>query len=370
MVKKENSMQSQAKNSEKQNLFSSITIGKLPLANRVIMAPLTRNRAGEGNVPQAMGVTYYEQRASAGLIITEASQVSPEGVGYPNTPGIHSQEQIDGWKKVTAAVHAKGGRIFLQLWFCGRISHPSMLPDGQLPVAPSAIKPAGEAVTDTGMQAFVEPRALVVADIPSILDQFRQAAINAKLAHFDGVEVHAANGYLLDQFLRDGTNQRDDQYGGSLENRSRLLMQVIEAVTEAWDPGQVGVRLSPENGFNDIKDSQPQITFNYVAKALSDKGLAYLHVVEGDMVNGERHLDYRQIKDFFKGPYMANCGYTLDKAQTALSEGNADMVSFGSLYIANPDLVERFSSKAELNTPDQNTYYGGNENGYTDYQSL
>ena len=363
-------MPSQAVNTENQNLFNPITIGKLQLPNRVIMAPLTRNRAGEGNVPQAIGVTYYEQRATAGLIITEASQVSPEGVGYPATPGIHSPEQIEGWKKVTEAVHAKGGHIFLQLWYCGRISHPSLLPDGQLPVAPSSIKPEGEAVTYTGMQAFVEPHALTQAEIPGILDQFRQAAINAKLANFDGVEVHAANGYLLDQFLRDGTNHRDDQYGGSLENRARLLMQVIEAVTEAWDAGQIGVRISPENGFNDIKDSQPQVTFNYVAKALSDKGLAYLHVVEGDMVNGERHLDYRQIKDQFKGLYMANCGYTLDKAQTTLAEGNADMVSFGSLYIANPDLVERFSNNAELNTPDQSTFYGGDEHGYTDYPSL
>jgi len=363
-------MPSQAVSTQNQNLFSPITIGKLQLPNRIIMAPLTRNRAGEGNVPQAMGVTYYEQRATAGLIITEASQVSPEGVGYPATPGIHSPEQIEGWKKVTDAVHAKGGHIFLQLWYCGRISHPSLLPEGQLPVAPSAIKPDGEAFTYTGLQPFVEPRALTLADIPGILDQFRQAAINAKLANFDGVEVHAANGYLIDQFLRDGTNQRDDQYGGSLENRARLLMQTIEAVTEAWDAGQVGVRISPENGFNDIRDSQPQVTFNYVAKALSDKGLAYLHVVEGDMVNGERNLDYRQIKDQFKGPYMANCGYTLDKGQAALADGDADMVSFGSLYIANPDLVERFSSDAELNTPDQSTFYGGDEHGYTDYPSL
>ena len=357
-------------NTSKTNLFSPITIGDLELPNRIVMAPLTRNRAGEGNVPQAMGVTYYQQRASAGLIITEATQVSPEGIGYPATPGIHSQQQIDGWRKVTEAVHNKGGRIFLQLWYCGRISHPSLLPGEQTPVSASAIKPEGEAVTYTGMQPYVEPRALTCEEISGLIEQYRQATQNAQTAGFDGVEVHAANGYLIDQFLRDGTNKRDDEYGGSLENRARLLQQVIEAVSEAWQPGKVGVRISPENGFNDIKDSQPQVTFNYIAKALSGKGLAYLHVVEGDMITGESQINYRKIKDHFDGPYMANCGYTHEKAQTALEQGDADLVSFGTLYIANPDLPERFKAGAELNTPDQNTFYGGDEHGYTDYPAM
>jgi len=353
-----------------QSLFSPVSMGPVALLNRVIMAPLTRNRAGEGNVPQAMAVNYYTQRASAGLIITEATQISPEGVGYPATPGIHSEAQIQGWKVVTDSAHNKGGKIFLQLWFCGRISHPSLLPNEQTPVSASAIKPEGEAITSTGMQAFVEPHALTLDEIPAIIEQFRQAAINAKTAGFDGVEVHAANGYLIDQFLRDSTNQRDDQYGGSLENRARLLHEAIDAVTETWEPGRVGVRISPENTFNDIRDSQPQVTFNYIAKSLSGKDLGYLHVVEGDMLTGETHIDYRQIKDHFNGLYMANCGYTLDKAQQAIAQGNADMVSFGSLYIANPDLVERFMENAELATPDQSTFYGGDEHGYTDYPSL
>jgi N-ethylmaleimide reductase len=363
-------MQANQAGTEHPNLFTPISIGKLELPNRIIMAPLTRNRAGEGNVPHDLNVTYYQQRATAGLIISEATQVSPEGIGYPATPGIHSQEQIDGWKKITEAVHNKGGHIFLQLWYCGRISHPSMLPDEQTPVSASAIKPEGEAVTYTGMQPFVEPRALTLEEMPGIIDQYRQAAKNAQAAGFDGIEVHAANGYLIDQFLRDGTNQRDDAYGGSLENRLRLLQEVLAAVTEVWEPGQVGVRISPENSFNDIRDSQAQVTFDYVAKALSGKGLGYLHVVEGDMLTGERNLNYRQIRDHFDGPYMANCGYTLAKAQQSLAQGDADLVSFGTLYIANPDLVERFTANVELNTPDQNTYYGGDEHGYTDYPSL
>jgi len=363
-------MSSNQASMNQQELFTPINIGPITLANRIVMAPLTRNRAAEGNVPSPMAVTYYTQRASAGLIITEATQVSAEGVGYPATPGIHSDAQIDGWKKITEAVHNKGGKIFLQLWYCGRISHPSLLPNEQTPVSASAIKPEGEAVTYTGMQPFVEPRALTLDEIPGIIEQYRQATKNARVAGFDGVEVHAANGYLIDQFLRDGANQRDDKYGGSLENRARLLHEVLDAVTETWEPGRVGVRLSPENTFNDIRDSQPQATFNYIASSLSGKGLGYLHVVEGDMLTGERNMNYRQLRDHFDGPYMANCGYTLEKASQALTQGNADLVAFGSLYIANPDLVERFKANAELATPDQSTYYGGDEHGYTDYPSL
>ncbi|MGB5305507.1 MAG: alkene reductase [Gammaproteobacteria bacterium] len=353
------------------DLFSPISLGDLTLPNRMIMAPLTRNRAAmPGNVPQAMNVTYYAQRASAGLIITEATQVSPEGVGYPATPGIHSKEQVQGWRAVTDAVHALGGHLFLQLWYCGRISHPDLLPDNQQPVSASAIKPAGDAVTYAGMKAFVEPRALRSDELPGIVDQYRQAAKRAREAGFDGVEIHAANGYLLDQFLRDGTNRRTDNYGGALENRTRLLMEVLAAVLETWEPARVGVRISPESSFNDMHDADPQATFNYVARALSGKGLGYLHGVEGEMLTGERTLDYRQIRDHFDGPYMANGGYDQALARAALASRDADMVSFGKLYLANPDLVERFKTNAELNVPDVDTFYGGNEKGYTDYPAL
>ena len=352
------------------SLLTPIKLGAVNLKNRVIMAPLTRNRAGEGNVPQDLNAQYYKQRASAGLIITEASQISPEGVGYPATPGIHSSEQIEGWRKVTSAVHKEGGKIFIQLWFCGRISHPSMLPDNKIPVSASAIKPTGEAITYDGMQEYVEPHALEVDEIKAIVDQYRVAANNAKAAGFDGVEVHAANGYLLDQFLRDGSNQRADNYGGSVENRSRFLMEVLDAVYEAWEPAHVGVRISPENGFNDIQDSDPQNTFNEVAERLSSQGLAYLHVLEGDMLSESRNVDYSQIKKRFNGNYMANCGYTQETAESAVLNNNADVVAFGVLYIANPDLVERFRLKAELNTADQATFYGGDSHGYTDYDFL
>jgi N-ethylmaleimide reductase len=348
------------------NLLSPITIGPNTLRNRMVMAPLTRNRAGDGNVPQAMNVKYYRQRASAGLIISEATQVSAEGVGYPATPGIHSPEQVAGWKEVTRAVHDEDGLIFLQLWYCGRISHPDLLPNNQQPVSASAIRAQGDAVTFEGMKPFVEPRALETDELPDIVDQYRKAAINAKEAGFDGVEVHAANGYLLDQFLRDGTNQRQDNYGGSLENRARLLLEVVDAVTGIWEPSQVGVRISPDNSFNDIHDSDPQALFNYVAEVLNLKQLGYLHVVEGGFM-GEHAVDYDQIRQRFTGKYMANLGYDREKAEAAIASGHADLVSFGTLFLANPDLVARFRAGAELNTPDQDTFYGGDEHGYTDY---
>jgi N-ethylmaleimide reductase len=348
------------------DLFTPLAMGPNTLRNRMVMAPLTRNRAGDGNIPQDINVEYYRQRASAGLIITEATQVSPEGVGYPATPGIHSAEQIDGWKKVTHAVHDEGGLIFLQLWYCGRISHPDLLPGNQQPVSASAIRAEGEAVTFEGMKPFVEPRALDTDELPGIVDQYRKAAINAKEAHFDGVEVHAANGYLLDQFLRDGTNHRDDIYGGSLENRARLLVEAVDAVAEVWDTSQIGVRISPDNSFNDIHDSDPQALFNYIAEVLSPKQLGYLHVVEGGFM-GEHDVNYDQIRRRFDGNYMANLGYDQAKAQIAIANGHADLVSFGTLFLANPDLVARFKAKAELNTPDQDTFYGGDEHGYTDY---
>jgi N-ethylmaleimide reductase len=257
--------------------------------------------------------------------------------------------------------------MFLQLWHVGRISHPDLQPGGAVPVAPSAIRPAGDAVTATGMQPFVTPRALQRDEIQAIVAQYATAARNALQAGFDGVEVHAANGYLIDQFLRDGSNQRTDEYGGSLENRSRLLREVLHAVCEAVGPERVGVRISPENSFNDMRDSRPQETFEYVAGLLGGFGLAYLHVVEGDMVAGAKGLDYGRIRAAFKGIYMANCRYDLARAQQAVADGAADLVSFGTLYIANPDLVERFRQGAALNTPDPGTFYGGDEHGYTDY---
>ena len=349
------------------DLFSPVSLGRLQLPNRIVMAPLTRNRAAAGDVPQSMHVTYYRQRATAGLIITEASPISPQGVGYPGTPGIYSEAQIAGWQAVTQAVHGAGGHIFQQLWHVGRISHPDLQPGGAIPVAPSAIRPEGEALTATGMQPFVTPRALEPDEIQAIVAQYATAARNALQAGCDGVEVHAANGYLIDQFLRDGSNQRTDNYGGSLENRSRLLREVLQAVCEAVGPDRVGVRISPENSFNDMHDSQAQETFEYVAGLLNGFGLAYLHVVEGDMVAGGTSLDYGRIRAAFKGIYMANCRYDLARAQQAIAAGAADMVSFGTLYIANPDLVERFRRGAALNTPDPGTFYGGDEHGYTDY---
>ncbi len=353
-------------NNSTPDLFNPIKMGPYTLRNRMVMAPMTRNRAGEGNVPQAMTAEYYRQRASAGLIITEATQVSPEGVGYPATPGIHSTAQITGWSMVTEAVHAEGGLIFLQLWYCGRISHPDLLPDNQQPVSASAIKAEGEAVTFEGMKPFVVPRALRTEELPGIVGQYRTAAANAREAGFDGVEIHAANGYLLDQFLRDGTNRRDDRYGGSPENRMRLLIEVIDAVAETWEMSQIGVRISPDNTFNDIRDSDPQTLFNYAAEVLSPKQLAYLHVVEGGMM-GERGVDYDQIRRGYNGVYMANLGYDKAKAQAAVASGHADLVSFGTPFLANPDLVARFEADAELNVPDQATFYGGDEHGYTDY---
>jgi N-ethylmaleimide reductase len=353
------------------DLFTPIKLGRNELRNRIVMAPLTRNRAGEGNVPQPLNVKYYEQRASAGLIITEATPISEMAHGYPATPGIHSEAQIAGWKQVVDAVHAKGGKLFLQLWQVGRISHPSLLPDNALPVAPSAIKPAGQAFTYTGLQDFVTPRALATEEIPEIVDDFRLAAENAMAAGFDGVEVHGANGYLLDQFLRDSTNLRTDQYGGSIANRARLLLEVVSAVSKVWGPDRVGVRISPINPFNDIRDSQPQALFNHVAEALSPYGLAYLHVVEVGMADeAAPEFDFDQLRSAYRGNYMANGGYDKARGNAAIASRHADCVAFGVPFIANPDLVERFRIDAPLNPPDQNTFYGGTEKGYTDYPAL
>lgn len=352
------------------DLLNPLKMGPYNLSNRVVMAPLTRNRAGEGNAPVELNVNYYKQRSGAGLIITEASQISPQGVGYPNTPGIHSAKQIAGWKKVTDAVHDRGGRIFIQLWHVGRVSHPSLQPDGESPVAPSAIKPAGDAFTFEGLKPFERPRALETHEILKITEDYAAAAENAMKAGFDGVEIHAANGYLIDQFLRDGTNHRQDRYGGNLENRMLFLSEVTDAVTGVTGRDKVGVRLSPENTFNDIADSNPQATFNAVAGMLGQYNLAYLHVVEGDFVSGAKKINYRQIKESFGGLYMANGGYDFDSAVKSLANGDADLVSFGKLFIANPDLVERFRRGAALAEADQSTFYGGDERGYTDYPFL
>ena len=352
------------------DLFSPLLLGDLSLPNRMVMAPLTRNRAGEGNVPTPLNAEYYTQRASAGLIITEGSQISPQGVGYPATPGIHSDEQVAGWKQVTDAVRAAGGRIFIQLWHVGRISHPSLQPGNTQPVAPSAIRPQGEAVTYEGMQAYETPRALTLEEIPGLVRDYATAAGRAREAGFDGVEIHAANGYLLDQFLRDGTNLRSDSYGGGVENRMRLLEEVVGAVSQVWSANRVGVRLSPENTFNDIRDSHPQQTFNAVADMLSTHDLAYLHILEGDMMGGERLVDYTELRRRFDGLYMANNGYTRASGEQALRLGDADMVAFGRLFIANPDLPERFARDAALNEPDPETFYGGDAAGYTDYPAL
>jgi N-ethylmaleimide reductase len=355
------------------NLFSPIQLGPYALPNRIAMAPLTRNRAGAGNVPGPLNATYYAQRASAALIISEATQVSPQGVGYPATPGIHSPEQIAGWQLVTDAVHQQGGRIFLQLWHVGRISHPSLQPDGQLPVAPSAIAPTGEAMTYEGMKPFVTPRALETEEIPGIIEQYRQASKNALAAGFDGVEVHGANGYLLDQFLRDGTNQRTDQYGGSIENRARLLLEVTRAVVEIWGADRVGVRLSPSGTFNDMRDSDPKATFGYAVTALNAFNLAYLHLLEpseADLRHGGTPVPTSYFRPLYNGLLMVNWDYDQEKAEMAIANGNADLVSFGKLFIANPDLPERFRAGAPLNQPDPDTFYGGDAKGYTDYPAL
>jgi len=354
------------------DLFSPLTLGRTEIKNRIVMAPLTRNRAAmPGNVPQDINAAYYAQRASAGLIIAEATPISPMGHGYPATPGIHSDEQVAGWKKVVEAVHANGGKIYLQLWHVGRISHPSLLPDNALPVAPSAIKPAGQAFTYTGLQDFVTPRALATDEIPALIEDYRQAANNALAAGFDGIEVHAANGYLLDQFLRDGTNHRTDQYGGSIANRTRLLQEVVATVSKVWGSGRVGVRLSPINQFNDIRDSYPQALFNHVAEALNLFNLAYLHVVEVGMTgDAAQPFDFAELRRIYHGHYIANGGYDKARGNAAIASGHADCVAYGVPFIANPDLVERFRTDAPLNSADQNTFYGGAEAGYTDYPAL
>lgn len=359
--------------SETLTILSPVKLGPYDLPNRLAMAPLTRCRASDGDIPNALMMEYYRQRAGAGLIISEATPVSPQGKGYPFTPGIYNDAQIQGWRAVTSAVHEKDGRIFLQLWHVGRISHPSLQPEGALPVAPSALKPAGQASTEQGPRDFVTPRALELAEMPGIVEQFRHGADCALKAGFDGVEIHGANGYLLDQFLRDGTNRRTDAYGGSIANRARLLFEVIEAVSSVWGSDKVGVRLSPLQPFSDIRDSDPRATFGYVAEQLNRFNLAYLHITEmgRDMPGAAGPaFNLEELRTLYKGTYMLNAGYTAETATAAIAEGRADLIAFGKLFIANPDLPERFAKNAPLNEPDFDTFYQGGAHGYIDYPFL
>jgi N-ethylmaleimide reductase len=355
------------------DLFSPLRLGAIDLPNRVVMSSLTRNRAGAGNVPTDLTVEYYRQRASAGLILTEASPICPEAHGYPRTPGIHTDEQIAGWKKVTAAVHVAGGRIAIQLWHVGRISHPDLQPDGALPVAPSALRPAGQAITFTGMQDYVTPRALETGEIPGLVATFAQAAKNAMAAGFDGVEVHGGNGYLLDQFLRSSTNRRSDAYGGSIENRARLLLEILAAVCAAIGNDRVGLRLSPATPFNDIADADPQASFDYVVGALNRFDLAFLDILQG--TGGAPRdewlpFDYARLRSIYQGNLVLNNGFDFASAQQAIASGAADAIAFGRALLANPDLVERFRRGAPLNQPDYERLYVGEEKGYTDYPFL
>jgi len=351
------------------DLFSPVELGDNTLFNRMVMAPMTRNRAPTG-VPTPLMAEYYCQRAGAGFIVTEGAQISEQGIGYPATPGIHTDAQIDGWQHITTAVHDAGGHIYCQLWHCGRISHPDYH-GGEKPVAPSAIQAAGQAFTYEGLKDFVEPRALELEEITAIVEQYRHAAACAIKAGFDGIELHSANGYLLDQFLRDGSNQRDDIYGGSIDHRIRLLKEVTEAVASEIGVDKVGVRISPVNSFNDMHDSEPQALFNAVAHMLSDIGIAYLHVVEVSLLGEpDDTVDMTQIRRHFSGLYIANGGYDQARGHAAIARGDADLVAYGIPYLANPDLPERFKQDAALNEADQTTFYGGDAHGYTDYPAL
>jgi N-ethylmaleimide reductase len=354
------------------DLFSSYQLGSLKLPSRMVMAPMTRNRAGQGHVPTELMATYYEQRASAGLIVTEAAQVSLQGIGYPGTPGIHTEDQVAGWKRVTDAVHRRGGRIFLQLWHAGRISHPSLQAGGALPVGPSPIAANGEVFSFEGPQKFVTPRALEIAEIPGIVRAFAEGAQHARTAGFDGVELHAANGYLIDQFLRDATNKRTDAYGGPVANRARFLGEVTEAVVGVWGAARVGVRLSPTGTFNSMSDSDPYATFSHAARLLDDLKVGYMHVAEpvGE-IPGARGRVTPLMRKNYRGPLVANGGYDLKSANAALAAGEADLVSFGVLFLANPDLPTRFQRGAtQLNAPHKASFYGGDHRGYTDYPVL
>ncbi len=351
-------------------LFSPVRIGSLDLPNRIVMAPLTRNRVEPATLaPRALNADYYRQRASAGLIITEATQISQQGQGYLNTPGIYSDAQVEGWQIVTQAVHHAGGRIALQLWHVGRVSHVSLQPNGGAPVAPSAIPAKTKTYLAHGFDDVSAPRALEHAEIKAIVRDYAKAAANAKRAGFDAVEIHGANGYLIDQFLRDGTNHRTDEYGGSIENRTRFALEVTHAVLESWDPSRVGFRISPAAPANDMSDSNPAPLFQHLAQELSALKLAFLHVNETQGAEGPR-FDFAALRKAFSGAYMANAGYEAASAAKAISENRTDVVAFGKLFISNPDLVARFQKGASLNEWDQAKFYGGDAAGYTDYPAL
>ncbi len=347
-------------------LYDSLKMGDLNLPNRIFMAPLTRCRTEDDRrIPNAMMAQYYAQRASAGLILSEATSVTPKGVGYPNTPGIWSHEQIEGWKLVTSAVHKAGGHILLQLWHVGRISDPLYL-HGELPVAPSAIAPKGHVSLVRPHKPFVTPRALDMTEIPGVIEDYRRGAENAKAAGFDGVELHGANGYLLDQFLQDGTNKRTDRYGGSVENRARLMLEAVDAAVGVWGKGRVGVHIAPRSDSNDMSDSNPLATFGYLAQELGKRKIAFLCARE----SLGAHRIGPQLKKIFGGAYIANDGFNKETAEAVINAGEADAVAFGRLFIANPDLPTRFSTNAPLNTPDANTFYAVGPHGYTDYPTL
>lgn len=352
------------------DLFSPADLGPYTLANRIVMAPLTRSRADNEGVPGELQATYYAQRASAGLIIAEATNISPTAKGYVLTPGIWSPEQVEGWKLTTKAVHDKGGRIFLQLWHTGRVSHRDIQPNGVLPVAPSAVKPEGQAFTFEGFKPLETPRALETDEIAGLVADYAHAAQCAKDAGFDGVEIHAANGYLLQQFLADKSNKRTDRYGGSIENRTRIVVEVTEAVTKVWGGDRVGIRLSPLTTFADIGDSNPEPVYLSLIEQLNPFGLAYIHVIEGD-TGGTRTpeggFDLQKLRQAFNGLYIANNGYDLELALKARRENLADLICFGKPFIANPDLVERLRVGAPLAEGDQATFYGGDAGGYIDY---
>ena len=350
---------------DKLKLLEPLSIGELRLANRIFMAPLTRCRASAGRVPNALMRDYYVQRASAGLILSEATSVTAMGVGYPNTPGIWSPEQTAGWKQITTAVHAAGGKMFLQLWHVGRVSDPSYL-DGALPVAPSAIAPKGHVSLIRPLKSFVTPRALETSEIPGIIEAYRLGAANALAAGFDGVEIHGANGYLLDQFLQDGTNKRTDDYGGPIENRARLMLGVTDAVISVWGAGRVGMHLAPRGDAHDMGDSNLAATFGYVARELGRRKIAFLCARES---LGPNRLG-PELKKQFGGLYVANEAHTRESAEQLLQTGEADAVAFGKLFIANPDLPKRFARNTPLNTPDSATFYADGPKGYTDYPIL
>jgi len=351
-------------------LFSPYELGDLKLHNRFVMSPMTRSRAVDGLVPNPLSAEYYAQRASAGLIVTEATQVSPQGIGYVRTPGIESAEQIAGWKKVTDAVHKAGGKIFLQLFHVGRISHTDFH-NGKAPVAPSAIAAAGQTWTPQGQKPFSTPRALELSELPGIVEQFRRGAENAKAAGFDGVEIHGANGYILDQFTQNGTNKRTDQYGGSIENRIRLPLEVVEAVIGVWGANRVGYRISPYGTFNSMSDSDPLATFSQLADELNKLNIAYLHVI--DPADAPQRIS-PILRELFAGTYIAAGSFDYDSATGAIARGETDLVAFGKLFLANPDLPARFKQRAPLNAPDAATFYQGGPNGdaqgYTDYPVL